>query len=379
MSIRHRHRQRRGNVLVLTVFMMMAIFALLACAVDLGYIEVARTELQRTADSAAIAATWELIDEDALFGYGDSWSTEQNARNTAAEYAILNKVLQHNAGLAQDDVAVGYLANPSDPAAPMGFDGLHPANAVWVRVKRSVDQNGEVPLFFARLFGTAQAACQAEATAALLNNFGGFRAPSDGGNLEILPFALDLETWNALLAGCGTDDWTWNAELQEVQSGPDGILEANLFPQATGAPGNRGTVDIGNDNNSTADIARQILHGVSAEDLEHHGGVLELDENGELQLNGDTGISAGVKDELATIIGDPRIMPVFSQVVGPGNNAQYTIVNFVGIRIVEVKLTGKMSGKRVIIQLANVSTHGGIPGGDSQTSWFVYSPVWLVR
>ena len=79
-----RLRQRRGNVLVLTVFMMMAIFALLACAIDLGYLEVVHTELQRTADSAAIAAAWELIDERALSGYGDTWLTEQNARNAAA-------------------------------------------------------------------------------------------------------------------------------------------------------------------------------------------------------------------------------------------------------------------------------------------------------
>jgi len=374
-----RHRQRRGNVLVLTVFMMMAIFALLACAIDLGYLEVVQTELQRTADSAAIAAAWELIDERALCGYGDSWLTEQNARNAAAQYAILNTVLHQNMGLAQEDCAVGYLANPSDPACTMCFDGMHPANAVWVRVRKTNNQNGEVPLFFARTLGTNRAACQADATAAILNNISGFRAPSNGENLEMLPLALDLETWNALLAGCGTDDWTWNAELGQVQSGPDGILEANLFPQDTGAPGNRGTVDIGNSNNSTADIARQILYGVTAEDLAHHGGVLQLDENGELFLNGDTGISAGVKDELAAIKGKPRIIPVFSQVVGPGNNAEYTIVEFAGIRILDVKLTGKLSGKRVVIQPANVITCGGIPGGDTPTSSFVYSSVWLVR
>lgn len=377
MSIRH--RQRRGNVLVLTLFMMVAIFALLACAIDLGYIEVVQTELQRTADSAATAAAWELIDEDALCGYGDTWLTEQNARNTAAEYAILNTVLGQSMGLAQEDIAVGYLANPSDPASPMCFDGMHPANAVWVRVRKATDQNGEVPLFFARVLGTNQAACQAEATAAILTNIRGFRPPSNGENLEMLPMALDQDTWNALLAGCGTDDWTWNAELGEVQSGPDGILEANLFPQGTGSPGNRGTVDIGSSNNSTADVARQILHGVTAEDLAHHDGALQLDENDQLLLNGDTGISAGVKDELETTKGKSCIIPIFNQVTGPGNNAQYTIVEFAGVRIMEVKLSGKLNSKRVIVQPANVITCGGIPGGDNQTSSFVYSSVWLVR
>jgi hypothetical protein len=66
-------------------------------------------------------------------------------------------------------------------------------------------------------------------------------------------------------------------------------------------------------------------------------------------------------------------------VTGPGNNATYTIVRLVGIRILEVKLTGKMSGKRAIIQPANVVINGGIPGTNSTTSSFVYTPAWLVR
>ena len=105
---------------------------------------------------------------------------------------------------------------------------------------------------------------------------------------------------------------------------------------------------------------------------------VKLDENGELELNGDTGISAGVKDELESIKGEPRIIPIFRTVTGPGNNAQYTIVCFAGVRILEVKLTGKMSSKRVIIQPAPMVAKGGI-AGSGQTSQFVYSPVWLVR
>ena len=106
----------------------------------------------------------------------------------------------------------------------------------------------------------------------------------------------------------------------------------------------------------------------------------ELEENGELFLNGDTGISAGVKDELESIKGEHKVIPIFRTVVGPGNNATYTIVAFVGIRIMDVKLTGKMSSKRVPFQPANVVIKNAVPGNDStQTSYFVYSPVWLVK
>jgi hypothetical protein len=197
--------------------------------------------------------------------------------------------------------------------------------------------------------------------------------------VQLLPFALDLDTWNDLMAGNASDDWTYNPETGAVTCGSDGIKEVNLYPQGTGCPGNRGTVDIGGSNNSTSDIARQIVDGVSPDDLAHHGGSLEFDACGELELNGDTGISAGVKDELASIIGDPRMIPIFSEVVGPGNNADYTIVKFAGIRIMEVKLTGKMSSKRLIIQPCNIVADGVIPSPVEGQGEFIYTPVRLIR
>ena len=215
-----------------------------------------------------------------------------------------------------------------------------------------------------------------------LDNFAGFGSPSsdENPNLQMLPYAMDKPTWDVAnptdengnpLPGTGTDQWTWDEddEVNPVKPGPDGIIEVNLFPQGTGAPGNRGTVDIGNNNNSTCDIARQIVNGISPADLAYFdGGELKLDANGELPLNGDTGISAGVKDELASLIGwgsngkeQTRIIPIFSQVAGPGNNAVYTIVGFECVRIMDVKLTGNMSSKRVIIQKANMTVTGAVP------------------
>jgi Flp pilus assembly protein TadG len=379
MSRRPLQHRRKGNVLVLSAVMMVAMMAMLAFAIDLGYLCLARGELQRSADAAAIAAAWDLIDDQALSGQSSVSVIESNARATATQFVGLNRVLRQSAGLGSDDVTIGFLSNPSNPSNPMDLSGLHAPNAVRVRVRRTSEQNGDVPFFFARVLGLDRVGTQAEATAALLTSFRGFQAPADGSNLDLVPFALDLQSWQALLAGTGTDNYRWDENLKQVVAGADGILEVNLYPQGTGSPGNRGTVDIGSDNNSTADIARQLVEGVSPEDLEHHGGRLELDENGELILNGDTGISAGIKDELASIIGKPRIVPLFNNVVGPGNNAQYTIVGFAGIRILNVKLTGSASSKRVIIQPANILARGGISGGEATTSHFVYSPAWLIR
>ncbi len=380
MNNRHRRESRSGNILVFTAFMMIAMFAMLAFAVDLGYLQVIRTQSQGTADASALAATWDLIDEGLLTGTANPYVAEQLAEATAQQYANLNPVAGAAPTLGLGDVTVGRIVDPFDPNAQMVFDDPSLFNAVQVNVRRTSGQNGEVALFFARALGIESFAVQAEATAVFMNNISGFQMPSSGENLAILPFALDETTWDNLLAGMGPDDLTWNEELEQVTASGDGILEANLYPEEGGSPGNRGTVDIGSSNNSTADISRQITDGLSEADLAYHGGSLELGADGTLNLNGDTGISAGVKEELASIVGEKGIIPIFSVVSGSGNNAVYQIVKFVGVRVMEVNLEGNMSNKRVIVQPAIVTVPGAIYStGDLQTSNFIFSPVWLVR
>ena len=233
---------------------------------------------------------------------------------------------------------------------------------------------------FLDMKGVAQ---RVTSTAVFGNAFRGFSVASSTPNctVEILPFALDLETWTALQNNKTQDEWSYNKENGEISAGNDGVLEVNLFPEDNGAPGNRGTVDIGHGGNSTNDIKRQILFGISAADLANHGGKLEFGKDGTIILNGDTGISAAVKAELIQIKGHPRIIPIFSSVSGNGNNATYTIVKFVGVRVMEVKLTGKMDGKRVIIQPAPISTNCGIADTTNLHTYteYVYSPVHILN
>ena len=372
------HRtSRRGATLILMTIMLSASIGMLAFAIDIGYSQATKAQLQRSADAAALAAAWELMQADQLGSPLANQSTM--VRDEASAYMALNKVLLETPNLALEDVEIGYLEDPSDPAEPMKFDNPSKFNAVRVRVRRTEDQNGKVGLFFGRVLGTDSVSMEATATAAFLKQIKGFRAPDDDESLGILPIALDQDSWNALLLGATDDDWHWNADTKTVTAGSDGMLEVNLYPQGIGLPGNRGTVDIGGSNNSTADISRQITDGVSEADLSHHGGKLEFDTYGKLYLNGDTGISAGIKDELASQIGKPKMIPIFESATGNGNNAMYTIVDFVGVRILEVKLTGPMNQKRVIIQPAKYLAEEAIGDDANEKSHYIYSPVWLVR
>lgn len=417
---RLRRLNRRGATLFLVLLLLVPLLFMVAFSVDIGYLLMARSQLQSSADSAALAACWELVDDNAPGFTPSAVVTAANARAKAVQFAGYNSVCAASPSVSQNgtnnpegDVVIGYLSSLTDPSAALMTNSSNASNAVQVKVRKASTLNGVVPFHFGKLTGSAGQAMEASAMAALVQNVGGFQAPGDGSNLELLPFALDETTWNSLVNGCvTTDNWKYtscnsgsggscgsggnsgcgngggnsgcgngnsgSSSSNGVTAGCDGVKEVNLFPQGTGSPGNRGTVDIGSCNNSTNDIARQIVSGISPSDLAYVGGSLKFNSQGKLYLNGDTGISAGVKDELASIIGKPRIIPIFSQVNGPGNNATYTIVKFVGVRIMEVQLTGAMSNKRVIIQPANVIAKGAIPG-ETGNSTFVYSPVRLVR
>lgn len=376
---------RQGAVTILAALLSIVMLAMVAFAVDVGYVLSVKEELQRTADATALAAVWDYGKH--MADKVDYQTSESNARQTAQQYATCNVIAnggplldQNSSNSANGDLVFGFVNDFYHPQMTTGnASSTKPYNAVRVLVRRDSGLNGEAPLFFGRLFGLTGTPLQAEATAALIRDVKGFSTPHNGENLDLLPYALDLETWESWMAGTGDDDWYWNSESKSISPGSDGWLEVNLFPQGTGSPGNRGTVDIGSSNNSTSDIARQILYGINAADMAYMGGSLAFDASGKLYLNGDTGISAGVKDELAAIKGQPRCIPIFSEVSSPGNNATYTIVKWMGIRIMDVKLTGPMSKKHVTIQAAPMVGPGVIPSTTTGTSSYVYSPAVLVK
>jgi Flp pilus assembly protein TadG len=377
MSTQNSRQRRKGAVVVLAAVMMLLMFAFLAFAVDLGYLSMVRTQLQRAADAAAIAGAGRLLDGEIAANSIYSSTAVNQALSTARDFAGRNKVLNAQPALAESDVVVGYLSNPTNPNEALNVSGVPGYNAVQVRVRRTTEQNGAVPLFFARVLGIDQEGSQARATAAFLNRIGGLQAPSDGTALELLPLALKEESWDQLMAGQGTDKFSYDPSSGNVSHGSDQVKEVNLYPQSTSSPGNSGTIDIGDPNNSTSDISRQIRDGINARDLSFlPGGKLTVPSD----LNGDTGMSVGIKDDLKSMIGKPRMIPLYSTVVNPGNNAQFTIVRFVGVVILDVKLNASNQIAHVTVQPAIVRTKGAIPSTTGTSSPYVFSKnVWLVR
>lgn len=369
-----RHR-RRGAVLPLVAALAVVVIGMLAFSVDLGYVSLVRGQLQSAADSASLAAASQLLDRDLLHGDDIQSLTEADAQ--ANRFASANKGGGVSLALGSGDVVYGYIADPEDPNSPLLTD-RRPYNSAQVTAQRTGGRNGELGLFFAPIFNRDAMDLDAKATATYEGNVGGFRFNDNYENqtCKLLPFTIKKSAWDAAFNG-PLDNWKRDPVTGAVTREPDGIFEVKLFPTRT-TSGNFGTVDIGSSGNSTADIVRQILHGPSKADLDLMGGACELGEDGKLILQGDTGVSAGFKDELLAIRGKPRIIPLYTEdPTGNGNNTQYVITHFVGCCVVEVKLTG--GDKYVLIQpefCCDTTAFGGGPESDRS---FALQPLRLTR
>lgn len=370
-------RRRRGVTMVFSMFIIASLTVLAAFALEMEHLSISRTELQRSADATALGACWQLFDD--TVARKSQHELSQSVKNTASTLAAANVIASQSPLLSDQlqDVQLGTYSFSGGFSASAVNSGL--SNAVRINLRRQDSINGEVPLYFSKLLGRSGQSMKTSATAAMFSQITGFYTPAPGDeNLQILPIALDIETWVAMRNGLTPD--LFHALGTTVSSGSDGFHECNLYPQGTGSPGNRGTVDIGGSNNSTADLRRQILYGISRQDLIDLGKPLQFNDQGELTLNGNTGISAAIKDDLAAIVGQKRIIPIFKSVTGNGNNATYTIVGFEGVRILEVRLTGAMDQKRLIVQFAPTVCRGAVFSPSAiRSSDSLFTPVMLVQ
>ncbi len=61
-GVMRNHKRRRGVAIVLAFFLMTVLIGMLAFSVDIGYLAASKSELRRTADSAALAGAWQVLD-----------------------------------------------------------------------------------------------------------------------------------------------------------------------------------------------------------------------------------------------------------------------------------------------------------------------------
>jgi len=384
----NRLENQRGNVLVFVAVSLTLFFMFLALSVDIGWIMLTKSELQSAADSAALAGAAQLAEGN--LDLARDFSQDFSSYNTAAKESIA--VDRNNENDVDGGIVVGYLENPLDLEEPLQTEGVSRYNSVQVETLRSAEINGPLQTFLGFFTGLEEVSIRTQATATFDDRVIGFDAP-EGGNAMILPFAMYYQIWRACndpdytpgpgdcpKGGC-TDTYTYSGG--QVKSGADGYPEMKLYPNKAGtcclpgAPGNFGTVDIGPGNNSTADLKRQIVEGVRPDELAMVGNLVLTDEDGDgvptLWVEADTGVSDSVKSSFEQIIGKARCIPLFRNLTGNGNNARYEICGFAGIRIMDLKMTGKLEDRYVLVQKAVVTGSGAVFHADAPHSNSIFN------
>lgn len=142
---------RRGFMAVLAAVMFVVLLGMIAFAVDIGYLGLARTQLQSAADSAALAAA------------GSSGKSEAEMIQTAQEFANANMAAGRHIQLNSKDVEFGSWDASNNTFTPVSSGQV--GTAVRVTVRTDADSGGETNLFFGRLFGLRSVAQDASAIA----------------------------------------------------------------------------------------------------------------------------------------------------------------------------------------------------------------------
>jgi len=350
--------QRRGTVSVLMAFLLVPFLGMVAFAVDVAWIVQSRSDLQNTADSAALAGVEQLT--TGLVQYSIPGQTLQanilsNSESSAKTYAK-NFASYNTAGgisslsLLDSDIQFGF-TNASNAYTPCPTYTGFP-NTVKCTMRLDSSANGALRLFFSPVFGMSSTNVQAVAAATLYTgNMTNFNSSSPT-NVPVLPMTLDINAWNMFVASGVSSDGT-------THNGSNGAPQIQVYPSPTNAPGNFGMLSLDDSSNSASAISGWISNGLSP------SGIATLQSDGLLPVSlssttwgwkGEPGFKASDLNDLT--VGTSFLLPLFKPVVatagssyqatddsvgpadpssgGHGSNAYYNIVEFVGITISQV-------------------------------------------
>ena len=146
---------RRGVAAFYSILILIALLAICSLAVDLGRVQVVKTELRRGADAAARAAASALPDVD---------ETARLAKN----YAQANSADGQSILLVEsEDVQLGTWNAWTRTFSTLTGSSRSRADAVRVTLRRSASRGNAVPLFFGRFIGVSGIDVPASAVARL--------------------------------------------------------------------------------------------------------------------------------------------------------------------------------------------------------------------
>jgi hypothetical protein len=336
---RRQRPTRRGTIAVLAAMLILPLVAMVAFAVDYGYLLKIRTDLQRAADAAA----------QELVPHADGTQNLDAVRYRIREYLTRNT--DPSFIILDSDIEIGRY----DPATIYSHVTLLPTgifDTVRITVRRDGQANLPVSLFFARVLGSRSSGVTASATAVLQ------RASAIPPGARILPFAIPRNEWASKNHG---EIWSIYADGKLTDS------------SGATVPGNWGTVDIGPVDNATVGLRDQIDIGLRQSDLDalNADGRIpsssQIESSEPLWANGDPGMSIGMKDAVRAAHGSTRLVPLFDTMAGDpvGGNAEFHVVGWGVVKVVDSRWTGE---HKSYVHVQKAFTYDGVLGPQSDLS-----------
>jgi Flp pilus assembly protein TadG len=228
-------RLRRGIAAVYSILMLVALCGLVSMGVDLGRVQLAKTELRAAADAAARAGVAGLA------------TSVAQASSDAVAIAAANKCDGSAVVLDQTlDIEFGTWTDSTRTFTLLTGAAQNNANSMRITARRIAARNTGIPLVFARLLG--RNTCDINAVAIAKATFGpgwgftGLDSVSIKNNTYVVSYnssvnptpTLSTVSANAILGSnglidVGTNDHLWG----NVQLGPSGSVDPAL--QVTGS------------------------------------------------------------------------------------------------------------------------------------------------
>jgi hypothetical protein len=177
---RANHEREKGSILVLVTISLVALIGFAAWSTETGRAWQAKSQLQRAADSAALAGVGNLFSADFLT------VDEAAARTAATTYGAQHKALGTNLTIPAADVEVGSwdMASQTFTALPGNTDP-DVMRAVRVITRRDATANGPIDTILGRALGVNSITVNTDAVAEW-----GFAGSAVSGVVD-LPIAID--------------------------------------------------------------------------------------------------------------------------------------------------------------------------------------------
>jgi len=310
-------RGRRGQVIVMAAVALGVLAVIASLTIDVGHMFAENAKLQNAADAATVAAAQELIAQR------QDEADETTARCAAAtEGAAIAALNSADAGV---QVNFGSYDSATEVFTVEGTEVE--ATAIQVNTYRNDSApGGPLSLFFSSVMGLDSVEVGSSAVCDMFDNI--YAIGSD-----LRPFAVP----SGCIAGVQPGE-TFVFDIAQGEWCFEGELEVS--------PGNFGWLNLDGGANTTGELADWVQNGYPE--------LFIIDpDTGHIWIDGTPGLRAALKDELESVVGRPMFMCVYDTMEGNGANAEFRVVTFAGVTILEVDVTG--NDKHITCQLNRLS------------------------